>query len=91
MIEKGRRAIEKIERSKNCMKWGKSPPGSGSSTVAQHSNSPGQKCRGRAAAAWPVLGSKKVQVPSRSRKKSRRKQQVSGSRPWRVSQHAGLL
>ena len=36
------------------------------------------------------MGSKKVQVPSRSRKKSGRKQQVSGSRPWRVRQHADL-
>ena len=53
------------------------------------------KVQGIAAAVWLVLGSKKVQVPSRSRKKvqdkSRRKQKVSGSRPRRVHQHAGIL
>ena len=53
-------------------------------SVARCSDGPGQKRSGRAAAAWLVLGSKKVQVPSKSRKKSGRKQQGSGCRPWRV-------
>ena len=45
MIEKGRQAIEKIERSKNCIKQGESPPGSGSSPIAQHSDGPRLKGR----------------------------------------------
>ena len=40
----------------------------------------------------PVLGNERVQVPGGSRKKlqskSRRKQQVSGSRPREVRQHS---
>jgi len=46
----------------------------------------------RAGAARPVLGNERVQVPGGSRKKpqskSRRKKQVSGSRPSEVRQHA---
>ena len=81
MMGKGWRAIEKIERGKNCIKWGKSPPESSSGPIAQRSNGPGQKYRGRATAAWLVLGSKKVQVLSRSRKKSGWKQQFSSGKP----------
>ena len=45
VMGKGRRAIEKIERSKNCIKQGESPPGSGSSPIAQHSDGPRLKGR----------------------------------------------
>ena len=52
--------------------------------IARHSDGPRQKCRGIAAAVWPALGSKQVQQQG----KSRRKRQVSGSRPRTVSRQA---
>ena len=49
VMGKGRRAIEKIEGGKNCVKRGYSPPGSGSSPVARRSYGPRPKGRSREA------------------------------------------
>ena len=76
---KGRRAIEKIGKKQELCKVGIVT--TSSSPVACCSDGPRQKCRGRVAAEWLALGSKQVQQQG----KSRRKQQVSGSRPRRES------
>ena len=59
VMGKGKRAIERIERSKNCVKQVQSPPGSSSSPVARCSDGPRPKGR----------SNERVQVPGRSRKK----------------------
>ena len=86
---KGRRVIEKIGKRQELCKAEIVTTRIQQCPIACCSDDQRQKCRGRAAAAWPILGSKKVQVPGRSRKeaqgKSGRKQQVSGSRYRRVS------
>jgi len=54
--------------------------------IACRSDGLRQKRKEKAAAAWPTLGSKQVQ----QQRKSRRKGQVSGSRPRKVLQQAGI-
>jgi len=59
VMGKGRRQIEKIGKRQELCKVGIVT--TSSSPVACCSDGPRQKCRGRAAAEWPALGSKQVE------------------------------
>ena len=91
---KGRRVIEKMGKKQELRKVGIVTTRIQQQSCCMTFRWSGEKAQGRAAAAWPVVDSKKVQVPGMSRKKpqgkSGRKQQVSSSRLRRVRQHAGI-
>lgn len=87
VVGKGRRAIEKRERGKNCVKRTLSPPGLGRGPFARRSDGPGAKRSGERSSAAGG-GRREGAVPGRARKKAGRKQQLSGRPGASVSTQA---